>query len=357
MKTPLIAGCAILIGVTLLPALLANGDPPTPIAGCTDANLEVPVILETIRDIESGGNYQAHATGASASGAYQFIDSAWNNYGGYAHASDAPPDVQDAKATELVNNILDDQNGDITAIPVSWYIGHVPADGSSGWDTIPRPDAGNRLTPRQYQTLWMNRYETNVKTGDADSASDDASPPTSVAEIDGCAGGAIAPLDGDWSLPGPRELLDADPSAINQPHHDYPAWDWLVPIHTPIYAIRSGTVTVIHDWPHNWWDQNCGTNSVKNCQSCGVGVTIIDATGVHWTYCHGSALTAALGEQIAAGQQILWSGNTGRSGAPHVHVEIRVDGHQRCPQHHIASLYQNWIGIEPSSLPARGCSF
>lgn len=93
-------------------------------------------------------------------GAYQFLDSSWDGYGGYVRASDAPPAVQDVKAASNVAAILDRHGGDVSTVPVVWYIGHVPAAGSSAaWDTVPAPEAGNRLTPRQYQARWMNEYE------------------------------------------------------------------------------------------------------------------------------------------------------------------------------------------------------
>src|SRR5690606_34883021 len=115
----------------------------------------------------------------------------------------------------------------------------------------------------------------------------------------------IEPIIDGWSLPGPLHLIEADPAALRQPHHDYPAWDWIIPPNTPIYAVRSGTVDRVHRWPYNWWEQGCGTYP-SGCTPCGVGVTIVDSDGVRWTYCHGSNVTVALGEAVTTGQQIMW---------------------------------------------------
>lgn len=56
-------------------------------------------IFARIRQRESGGNYAAN-TGNGYYGAYQYNDGTWGGYGGYRHASDAPPAVQDQKAAE-----------------------------------------------------------------------------------------------------------------------------------------------------------------------------------------------------------------------------------------------------------------
>jgi len=52
-----------------------------------------------IRARESGGNYATN-TGNGYYGAYQFDTGTWGGYGGYKYASDAPPEVQDAKFQE-----------------------------------------------------------------------------------------------------------------------------------------------------------------------------------------------------------------------------------------------------------------
>lgn len=55
--------------------------------------------LEYIRKHEASGNYSTN-TGNGYYGAYQYKDSTWNGYGGYQHASDAPPSVQDERASK-----------------------------------------------------------------------------------------------------------------------------------------------------------------------------------------------------------------------------------------------------------------
>lgn len=57
-----------------------------------------------VLDRESHGNPTAENPRSTASGLWQFLDSTWAGYGGYSHASHAPPSVQNAKAAALWNH-------------------------------------------------------------------------------------------------------------------------------------------------------------------------------------------------------------------------------------------------------------
>jgi peptidase M23-like protein len=336
----LAAPVAVLAAALLsIPVLFATGDPAT----ACPAGGDLGPILSTIRTRESGGDYTARSAGSTASGAYQFIDTTWAGYDGYPLAWLAPPEVQDRRAAENVQRILDTHQGDVSAVPVIWYLGHLPADGSAEWDTV--PGTANRLTPRQYQTEWLAEYDRQ-RTGPGDA------PEGGGGCVPGIAIGALA--DG-YAYPAPTELFATAP--VDKPHHDYPAWDWPIPVGTPIYAVRGGTVTAAPYWPHNWWDRGCDTNSTA-CGACGIGVTITDDAGTTWTYCHGSAAHVGIGDTAPAGTQILTSGNTGRSTGAHLHLQVRTpDGALRCPQRLLRSLRDNAAGLDPSTLPTSGCTY
>lgn len=133
------------------PAADAQGSAPI------SCSTEMGRILTTIKGLESGGrNWPPNAGGAS--GLYQFIDDTWHGYGGYRSAYLAPESVQDAKAAEHVQHWLN--VGGVETVPVGWY--YPAALGSPAlMDQVPAAWAGNRFTPRQYQTKWLNDYRRN----------------------------------------------------------------------------------------------------------------------------------------------------------------------------------------------------
>ena len=73
-------------------------DSSAPVAGTGACGGDLPDC--SIMECESGGNITAENSSSSASGKWQFLDSTWNNFQGYARASDAPEEVQDEKARQ-----------------------------------------------------------------------------------------------------------------------------------------------------------------------------------------------------------------------------------------------------------------
>ncbi|MEP2372754.1 M23 family metallopeptidase [Ilumatobacter sp.] len=331
------------IGFVLsIPLVFANGGDSTGVYACG----QLGTILDTIRTLESGGNYQIESGGSSASGAYQYIDTTWRYWAGeadvstdlYPTAASAPDFIQDQVAGVNVSAILADNDNSVEAVPIVWYY---PAalDDPSWMDRIPAPSAGNTLTVREYQTRWLDTYNEKAEAGGENAIT--------------CGPTAVT---GDWALPAPREVIGEN--TLDDPHHDYPAWDFMIPAGTPIYAITGGTVANVGTWTGNWWAAGCGGNNPPAaCTSCGVGITIQHPDGLRHTYCHNSTSHVAEGDAVAPGQHIADSGNSGRSGSAHLHLELRINGIRHCPQPLLDALYHGTAIPLAADLPTSGCSF
>lgn len=89
--------------------------------------------MTSIRAIESGGGVLGRADytivnpKSGASGAYQFIDSTWANYKGFAHAKDAPPAIQDERAKQLMTSYFQSY-GDWGVVAAAWHGGPKAAE-------------------------------------------------------------------------------------------------------------------------------------------------------------------------------------------------------------------------------------
>jgi hypothetical protein len=161
-------GCAAaaLTAVTFTSPAAAASPPPPPLdaSGLNVTCGTVARALLTIRTLESNGDYAARSDASSASGAYGMLDATWRSWTAaagegsqYRHAWQAPPLVQDQVAGFQVAMLLAGHHQDVSVVPVFWYVPTALVDPSQ-MDVVPLPSAGNILTPRQYQTFWMNVY-------------------------------------------------------------------------------------------------------------------------------------------------------------------------------------------------------
>ena len=78
---------------------------------------------------------------------------------------------------------------------------------------------------------------------------------------------------------------------------------------TPVVAAAAGTV-IVAGWMGGY----------------GNLVVVDHGGGISTAYGHNTSVTAGVGQQVAQGQLIAYSGNTGHSTGPHVHFEVRING-------------------------------
>jgi murein DD-endopeptidase MepM/ murein hydrolase activator NlpD len=85
--------------------------------------------------------------------------------------------------------------------------------------------------------------------------------------------------------------------------------DIAVPSGTPVHASAAGTV-IYASWMEGY----------------GNFVIVDHGGGIATAYGHNTSVAVAVGQSVAQGQVIAYSGSTGHSTGPHVHFEVRVNG-------------------------------
>jgi len=275
--------------------------------------LPLGTAMATSRFLESGNNYQAQAAKASASGAYQIIDQSWNNYGGYPGAYLAPPAVQDQFAYEQFVEILKRNGNNLAAIPVAWYY---PAALSNPelMDVVPMPEAGNRLTIREYQTKWLTKFFELLEQGAPPFLPSDTDP-----LIPAIAFPVLGPVNFSHDYGAPR-------GEHGERFHE--GLDLIGLTGQPLRAAFDGVVTRVRLTPDG---------------ISGVVLTITRSDGLRANYFHvnddipggGNDNSApaglrihphlAVGDTVKAGQIVAYMGNTGNAvHIPHLHFELRT---------------------------------
>jgi murein DD-endopeptidase MepM/ murein hydrolase activator NlpD len=77
----------------------------------------------------------------------------------------------------------------------------------------------------------------------------------------------------------------------------------------------------------NGSDWGCDRDGSPQVLGCGWYVDILHPGAYVTRYCHMvSRPLVNVGDQVAPGQQIGWSGSTGHSSGPHLHFETHING-------------------------------
>ncbi|MEU1020209.1 M23 family metallopeptidase [Streptomyces sp. NPDC005900] len=94
--------------------------------------------------------------------------------------------------------------------------------------------------------------------------------------------------------------------------HKHSGQDFAVPVGTPVAAVHGGTVV------------KAGPNGAGDGPAYGNAVVIRHGNGTYSQYAHLSRVDVRVGQNVATGQRVALSGNTGNSSGPHLHFEIRT---------------------------------
>ncbi len=118
------------------------------------------------------------------------------------------------------------------------------------------------------------------------------------------------PAEGRMSSPfGLRRLFNGE---SRSPHSGL---DVAVPVGTPIKAVARGSVLAVDDYFFN-----------------GKTIFLDHGNGLITMYCHLDQIGAKVGDEIAKGQDIGTSGQTGRATGPHLHWSVVLNGNMVDPE-------------------------
>lgn len=96
------------------------------------------------------------------------------------------------------------------------------------------------------------------------------------------------------------------------------AIDIEMPIGTPLVAVRSGKVVAVQAAFKDGNDKDLEENFVM--------VKHADGTIARYIHLKFGGVLVALGDHVLQGQRIALSGNTGQTGAPHLHFDVQTCG-------------------------------
>lgn len=133
----------------------------------------------------------------------------------------------------------------------------------------------------------------------------------SADETDGSATALVKPLTHSFISQGfgCTTVVIEQFDAACPSRHWHSGVDLVASMGTPVFAIASGTATVIH-----------------SATGYGLHILIAHGSGISSLYGHLSEVDVVDGEDVVAGEVIGRVGSSGNSTGPHLHFEIRKNG-------------------------------
>lgn len=256
----------------------------------------------------TGMNYRAAA--GDATGAYLISNRRWAGFGGYANAKSAPPDVQDRRAVQLVEQ-LGGELDDVAVIASAWHTDVTTTD--------------------LFASDFAYYVEANVVVPAAEAA------PQRVPQPHPAAGEITFPVLGPVSYgdtfgaPRGGVLRDEAPRC-------HEGTDIFGAVGQPALAPVDGVVAI----------------GVGDGHLSGIALSV-SGGGYRFNLAHLSAIAPGISEGtvVSAGQIVGYLGATGNAGVPHLHFEIRDGSGTAVPSFQLldaaARRQAGTIGIAPWS--------
>ena len=109
--------------------------------------------------------------------------------------------------------------------------------------------------------------------------------------------------------PGSYRITEGFGDGVSWRGYGHTGLDFATPTGSPVFAVANGTVF-----------------AAQYAGGCGYMVEMRLDDGTEIKYCHNSSLATSVGAKVRVGDVIAYSGSTGHSTGPHVHLEVHPGG-------------------------------
>ena len=179
------------------------------------------------------------------------------------------------------------------------------AEQSEYLESISDNKAEQQKIESEIQAIIRSNSSRSSSSGSSSSGNRDTTPSSETAG------------SGNWIYPTSYHTVSGGyPNYASGRYHG--ALDFPCPVGTSVYAVDSGTV-LFAGWHYSY----------------GNYVLIDHGGGVSSIVAHNSSLAVSTGQHVTQGQVVAYSGSTGNSTGPHVHLEARVNGQRVNPYNYL----------------------